>query len=239
MKTTMGCAALLAASLMWSGSALANHCHSGAFNGLYIGASVGYAGIDSDYLPQGQTGLSGDDGSVIVGGHVGYNLQCGQVVVGIEGDLSYLDLSSNAVAADLTAFRTNVDWLGTLRGRLGLVVHEGVMLYATGGVAWADRSHSVRDPGTISGIAFSQSDSDTATGFVVGGGIELLRHDRWLLRAEALYVGLGDESRTYSVTTGCGGVCTTNVKWEDDFVVARVGLSVKLGGHEHKYEPLK
>lgn len=240
MTTKPGTAALLAAALLWSGSALAEECHRGPFNGLYIGASAGYAGIESDFHPQGQAKLSGDGDGVIVGGHVGYNFQCGRVVIGVEGDLSYLDVTSKAVAADLTAFRSSVDWLGTLRGRLGVVVHESVMLYATAGVAWTDRTHSVSDPGTVSGIVFSQSNSDTATGYVVGGGVELLRHDdRWLLRAEALYVGLGDENRTYAVTTGCGGVCTTSVKWEDDFVVARLGLSVRLGGHEPKYEPLK
>lgn len=239
MRTQLGAAAALAAVLAWSGSAAAEHCHSGAFNGLYIGASVGYAGLDSDYAPEGQSKLSGDDGSVIVGGHVGYNMQCGRIVIGVEGDLSYLDLSSTATAADLTSFRSSVDWLGTVRGRLGLAVHDNVLLYATAGVAWADRTHSVSDPGTISGIVFSQSDGDTATGWVVGGGVELLHYDRWTIRAEALYVSLGDETRSYAVTTGCGGVCTTSVKWDDDLVVARIGLSLKLGGHEPHYQPLK
>ncbi len=130
-------------------------------------------------------------------------------------------------------------WLGTLRGRLGLAVHDSMLVYATAGLAWADRSQSVNDPGTISGISFSQSDGDTASGWVVGGGLELMHNDRWTVRAEALYVGLDSETRTYSVTAGCGSVCTTSVKWDDDFVVARLGLSLKLGGHEPAYQPLK
>ena len=74
MNRKSGAIALATAALMWSGAALADQCHTGAFNGLYIGASVGYAGLDSEQYPRGEPSLSSDDGSVIVGGHVGYNI---------------------------------------------------------------------------------------------------------------------------------------------------------------------
>lgn len=233
--------AIAAATLMWSGAALADACHYGPFNGAYIGASVGYAGLDADHTDvfSGDK-LSSDDGSVIIGGHVGYNMQCGRVVVGIEGDLSYLDLGSSVTDPfTQTNFQTKVDMLGTLRGRLGVTIHETTLLYATAGVAWADRTHHVIDPNSPGGF-FEQSDSDWATGFVVGGGIEFLRHDRWSLRAEVLWADLGDKERLYE-TTGCGDVpCEARVKWDDQIWTARVGLSLKLG-HEAppSYEPLK
>jgi outer membrane immunogenic protein len=238
MIKKLGKLALIAATVVWGGGAMAGECHSGAFNGPYIGASVGYVGVDADHSPEGQSKLSSDDGGVIAGGHIGYNMQCGRFVIGAEGDFSWTDLKSHATAADGTDFWTSVDWLATLRGRLGLVVHENVMLYGTAGVAWADRTHKLYDPGAPGG-PFSQSDSDTATGFVVGGGVEFLRHERWLFRAEVLYVGLDDDNRTYTITGGCGGTCTSRVKWEDDMVVARVGLSLKLGAEAPRYEPLK
>jgi len=230
--------AVAAASLMWSGAAFAHGCHSGPFNGVYIGASVGYAGLDSDQHPLGDPKLSSDDGGAIVGGHVGYNMQCGSVVIGVEGDLSYLDLESRAIDATQASFTTKVDALGTLRGRLGFAIHETTLLYATAGVAWADRTHHLVAPNAPGGL-FEQSDSDWATGFVVGGGIEFLRHDRWSLRAEVLWADLGDKDRTYTLTTGCGGVCEAHAKWDDEVVTARVGLSLKLGAEAPRYEPLK
>ena len=237
MKET-GVVAVAVASLLWSGAALADRCHSGAFNGVYIGASVGYAGLDSGQHPRDEPSLSSDDGGVIVGGHVGYNMQCGRVVVGIEGDLSYLDLETRATQPDQTSYTTTVDTLGTLRGRLGIAVHDTMMIYATAGIAWADRTHHLVAPNAPGGL-FEQSDSDWATGWVVGGGVEFLRHDRWTLRAEVLWADLGDESRTY-VVTGCGGVpCEAHAKWDDEVLTARVGLSMKIGGHEPRYEPLK
>lgn len=241
-KTTILAAA--AASLMWSGAALAHGCHNGPFNGLYIGASVGYAGLDSDQQPLGVPNRSSDDGGVIVGGHVGYNVQCGSVVIGVEGDLSYLDLESSATdpAPGMATYTTTVDMLATLRGRLGIAIHESTLLYATAGLAWADRTHHLVDPLAPGGL-FEQSNSDWATGFVVGGGIEFLRHDRWSLRAEVLWADLGDKDHTYTVTGGgcTPGPCETSVKWDDEIWTARVGLSLKLGADPVPvyHEPLK
>ena len=234
MIKQLGTLALVAATMVWGGSAAAD-CHKGAFNGLYIGASVGYAGLDADHLPQGQSKLSSDDSGVIAGGHIGYNMQCGRLVGGVEGDISYVDLESHATAADGTDFWTSIDWLATLRGRLGVAVHDSMLIYATAGVAWADRTHRVYDPNVL----FGQSDSDTATGWVVGGGVEFLRHDRWLFRAEVLYVGLEDKTHSYTISSTCGSTCTSSTKWEDDMIVARLGVSLKLGGDEPKYAPLK
>ena len=72
----------------------------------------------------------------------------------------------------------------------------------------------------------------------IGGGVEFLRHERWLLRAEALYVDLGSEKQDYTITT-CIGVCTTSVDWKDSFWTARVGLSYKFGGHAEHHESMK
>lgn len=238
MKRQTGAVALAMAVLLSSGAALADQCHSGPFNGLYIGATAGYAGLDSEQRPLGDPKLSSDEGSFIVGGHVGYNVQCGRVVVGVEGDLSYLDLETRATQPDLTSYTTSVEGLATLRGRLGVTVHPNMLIYATAGVAWADRTHHLVAPNTPGGF-FEQSDSDWATGWVIGGGVELLRDDRWSIRAEVLWADLGSEDRTY-IVTGCGGVpCTANVRWDDEILTARVGVSLKLGGPERHYEPLK
>ncbi|MEZ5854274.1 MAG: outer membrane beta-barrel protein [Hyphomicrobiaceae bacterium] len=237
--------ALAAAGMIWTGSAQANSqsCGSGPFAGLYIGASASYSSLDAEQSPAGEAKVSGDDDSFGAGGHVGYNFQCGRIVFGVEGDLNYAGLSarsSQTGVANPAYFRSEVDWYGTLRGRLGVMAAHNMMIYGTAGIAWADRSHWLSNPGAPGG-QFEQTDSDTAHGFVIGGGVELLRDERWTIRAEVLHVDLGQENHEYVVsTTGCGGgVCRANVGWDDTFWTARLGVSIKLGRSEPHYEPLK
>ncbi|HJU30510.1 MAG TPA: hypothetical protein VJ740_03615, partial [Hyphomicrobiaceae bacterium] len=125
-----------------------------------------------------------------------------------------------------------VDWFGTVRGRLGVLVHNHALVYATAGLAYADTTHTFAVPS----FPFSQSDDDFMVGYAIGGGVELLRDNRWLLRAEVLYVDLGEETHSYS-SGGCVP-CNGRTKWEDDFVVARLGLSYKLSEPE-RVVPLK
>jgi outer membrane immunogenic protein len=84
------------------------HSWSGMYGGIHVG------NVDAWW----------DDG--LVGGvQLGRNWQAGAIVYGIEGDLS---LSG----AD------GVDWLGSVRGRLGYLLSPSVLLYGTAGVGLVD-----------------------------------------------------------------------------------------------------
>ena len=114
---------------------------------------------------------------------------------------------------------------------LGVTVHDTILVYATGGLAYADVSHRLSDPTPPLGAPpFSQTNSSINTGWTIGGGLEFLRSERLLLRGEVLYVDPGNEMRTY-ILAGCA-LCTGTAKWEDSFWVARLGLSIKLGREE-------
>lgn len=212
-------------------------CQGGRFAGPYIGATVGLGQLRAEQSAVGEPDTSGRDTSFVGGLHVGYNLQCGSWVSGIETDINYGGLSADSSWPDPIFLRSDVDWFGTVRGRLGLVVHPGALLYVTGGLAYADVSHRLADPAPpLAAPPFSQTDSSVKVGWTVGGGIELLHAERWTLRGEVLYVDVGDESRTYTLTAGCVA-CTGTADWKDSFWVARVGLSLKLGHEEPR--PLK
>jgi outer membrane immunogenic protein len=160
------------------------------------------------------------------------------MVAGVEADINYADFSADSAWPGPIYLTSSLDWFGTVRARLGVTVHDNWLVYATGGLAYADVSHRLVDPAPPLGPApFVQTNSGSATGWTVGGGIEFLRTERWLLRAEALYVDLGSETHTYTITA-CGGGCTDTARWEDSFWVARLGLSLKLGERE-RYVPLK
>lgn len=206
----------------------ARRCGSGPFNGPYIGVAAGYANVGSNQESV-QTGatLSDDGGGATVGGLAGYNLQCGRFVIGIETDINWLDADTSATLANQT-FSTSYDYFGTLRGRVG-ITHENIMLYFTGGLAYAGLEHSLDAPR----LGIDQSDRATKLGYTIGGGLELSR-GHWSLRGEVLYVDLRDTTIDYTATLGCGTRCASTVRWEDDFVVGRVGLTFKL----HRDEPV-
>ncbi len=228
----MACTALA----LLAGPAAAN-CAGGPFAGPYIGGTVGYGHFRSEQSSPGDPSISGSDDAFVAGLHGAYNLQCGRVVVGVEADINYADFSADSAWPDPVYLTSSLDWFGTVRGKLGVTVHDHALIYVTGGLAYADVSHHLFVPTPPLGPAFSQTNSEFAAGWTVGGGIEFLRSERWLLRAEALYVDLGSETHTYTIT-GCGGTCTDTAKWDDSFWVARLGLTLKLGERE-RYVPLK
>lgn len=229
--------ALGAFLVLLTGAAAAQSCTGGPFEGPYIGANLGYGRVDTTQSSPGDPSASGSDSSVTAGGQVGYNRQCGHVVFGIEADFNYLGFEANSTAISggttVVNFKDEINWFGTVRGRMGVAVHDRTLLYATGGWAYADASRTFSVPS----VPFRQTDDDFKSGWTVGGGIELVHDVRWLLRAEALYVDLGNNTHSYSTTT-CTGICGGTAKWDDSFWVARLGLSYKFGVRE-PVPPLK
>lgn len=239
-------------------------CGNASFGGAYIGAAVGWARqraeITDETIGAPSSGLTfkDNDSSVTFGGYAGYNWQrcCSRLVVGIETDFNYINTSPTGIDAEppgsgglpeTTSLESTINWFGTLRGRAGFVVHDNLLLYATGGLAYASVDHTLRDdcvgcgdPGlpAVNLGAFSQSNDKTKLGWTLGGGGELLHDSHWVLRAEALYVDLGSETHTYTVTDGVD-TATAIAKWDDQFWVARLGVAYKFGDPDCCAAPLK
>jgi outer membrane immunogenic protein len=118
---------------------------------------------------------SGSD-AAIVGGTLGYNMQSGPWVFGLEGDMNWLSHTSAAV-------RNN--WLATVRGRVGYAMGAtgNIMPYITGGVAFGDISNSVAGVGMV---------SDSKAGWTLGGGLEAAISGPLTAKIEYLYVDLGE-----------------------------------------------
>jgi outer membrane immunogenic protein len=154
------------------------------WTGLYLGAQAGYGWGTSRHTNTNTLVTTGDfdtDG-FIGGGTLGYNFQSGQVVWGIETDMSYSDVSGTGFAACALGCRSSLDWLLTVRGRVGFDMN-GWMPYFTGGLAVADGFVSTNGAG---------SKSDTLTGWTIGGGLEIKLDRHWSVKTEYLYVDLGD-----------------------------------------------
>jgi outer membrane immunogenic protein len=155
----------------------------------------------------------------IGGGQIGYNWQTGQVVYGLEADFQGTNIkgsASNGGSAVPTGFAIftvntagtasqNLNFLGTLRGRLGWTPSNPWLLYVTGGLAYGHVETSVAftENITVLGLpnpsSFASSDQWRA-GWTVGGGLEWMLNQHWTIRGEYLYYDLGSVTVNNSMT---------------------------------------
>jgi outer membrane immunogenic protein len=192
----IACVALSAAG------AKAQVFNTGPWTGLYLGAHGGY-GWSRDASP--------DTDGWVGGLQVGYNLQLGQVVVGVEGDYTWGDLNGSSTVTSLP-LTGSVESMWSIRARLGVTLSNSVLLYGTAGYGGFDVSART----LISGVTFRADSSYDA--FVLGAGAELLLTRSIVLRMEGLhYIGDGKLS--------LGSLPSTS---DGDVTVLRAGVSYKF-----------
>jgi outer membrane immunogenic protein len=152
-------------------------------------------------VPTSSTGIAG-------GVQAGYLYQYDRVVGGFEVDLSGLSAVSNSTTAhsgnlngtsifssELNLLKQQVDWLVTVRPRLGYAF-DRVLVYGTGGLAVGGTRMETNMTFTCVGCTanYPGSGQTTMLGYAVGGGVEYAFADRWSVRSEALYWNLGTQN---------------------------------------------
>ncbi|WP_162826680.1 outer membrane protein [Pseudolabrys taiwanensis] len=154
------------------------------WTGFYVGVNGGYMRGTSQW-----TGGAGDfsvsPNGWMIGGTLGYNIQTGNWVWGVEGDIDYANLKGTTNGC--SSCTTKQTWLSTVRGRIGWAFDRW-MPYITGGGAFGNAYVS-----TAGG-----SVDRTKGGWTAGGGLEWAFADRWSAKAEYLYVDLGSASCGYA-----------------------------------------
>ena len=151
------------------------------WSGFYLGAMGGYAQENSSGIGT----LSGG----FAGGTAGYNWQMGNIVLGVEADAAWADIGARVGNPALSALETRIRDMGTVRGRVGYAFDQ-VLIYGTGGYAWADNRM------TASLLGVSVSDSHIHSGWTVGAGVEVMFAPKWSVKAEYLYRSF--QSETYN-----------------------------------------
>jgi len=114
------------------------------WSGLYFGGHVGFGRGHTDATVLDPTFIPGTNnfGGLIGGLQLGYNYVLpSRLLFGVEADVTFANaLDSNTLIAAIPSagadVREQMDFVGTLRGRVGVVL-DPWMLYATGGFAFA------------------------------------------------------------------------------------------------------
>ena len=231
------------------------------WTGFYIGGNGGYAwsansnrakldGTDIDSVFVGEfpqdvlfsdaTRKNFDSSGGFGGGQAGYNWQQGRAVFGVEADIQGSGVSGSTRlrvfpgdATDSASASSDLDWFGTVRGRLGYTF-DHTLIFATGGFAFGGVKDKLKLTDDDLNVVKVSKDK-TETGFVVGGGIEHALSPAWSVKAEYQYIDLGSTKLSASSVTA-DDTANASIDADHTYHTVRIGLNY----HIHQdYEPLK
>jgi outer membrane immunogenic protein len=215
------------------------------WNGFYVGFNVGgHIGTDKVSTlstpgprlePASAAGIDAgapttlNPAGIEGGMQAGYNWQFGRALIGIEADANWLGGTANNTFTFLPTNNTLTDsvsdqFLATGRARLGWVVWDRGLLYATGGVAVANVNFNDLRTG-LTGFAAGNAQTPHLVGWTAGAGFEYAFADRWTVKAEYLHVDLGSTVNVIPIDA-VANIAVTH-KYTDD--IARVGVNYLIG----------
>lgn len=190
------------------------------------------------------------------GGQLGYDWQLNpHWMTGVEADYQWSDFNGQGSSAfrlggvGTTAVNVNeaVKSFGTLRGRMGVIPVNWLLLYGTAGLAYGRVSESSNIPGVATGSetsggfsyhctsgsnCFAGSSTDTVWGWTAGAGFELALTGNLTFKTEILYVHMDAPGGT-SVAQGTTTTGPTPSSFAIGFApvrfaVGRAGLNFKF-----------
>jgi outer membrane immunogenic protein len=192
-----------------------------SWTGWYVGGNLGgkWAKTSTDTVNFGPNAAAGipagaslgigsfNPDTFMGGAQIGYNLQSGPAVFGLEADIDAQRWSSTQTLTAFAigtlfvpgdSFTVKSDWQGSVRGRLGYA-WDRTLLYVTGGLALTGVKTSSNF--VVFGIdpATAGSQTKTLAGATLGGGLEQMVTRNVSLGVEGRYSWYG--SQTFNTGT--------------------------------------
>jgi outer membrane immunogenic protein len=219
------------------------------FGGFYVGGQAGVANysntfndLDSfgvfqidPFLPQD---VSHTGRGALAGAQAGYNWQSGCTVFGIESDWAWTGAKASTVLSDGGGFppestdhitpTSKLRWFGTTRIRTGVVV-DNLLLYVTGGLAYANFKRDVLFFDDTGPKQETFSSNRTRFGWTAGAGTEWAINANWSLKSEFLYMAFQKDETTFTSQIISGVGTQFRLKNEDSVWVGRIGLNYRFG----------
>jgi outer membrane immunogenic protein len=202
-----------------------------SWTGCYIGGNIGggWASHSSNDVTGAVTGVVGADlgshtaSGFIGGGQIGCDYQAGVWVFGVQGMFDGAGMQgSNTDATGLFVVNSNIPWLATVTGRVGVTAAPTVLVYAKGGGAWVRDNYTVT---AVPGIALGNA-SSTPSGWTVGGGVEWAFAGNWTAFAEYDYLDFGTPGVNF---TPAVGAATFPINIKQNINSFMVGINYRFG----------
>lgn len=205
------------------------------WTGFYAGVNGGYGwgqdnqlGYADPAVPVTFGGVSPSGG--FGGAQFGYGWQglfgYGPLVLGVEADIQAGAIDGRGSDAAGDAFKSRLEDFGTVRGRIGYAM-DRTLVYFTGGFAYSSVRNEASISATTSGINPGSDflTNSSATGYVLGGGIEYKLNQSLSIKGEYQYINLGRNDPADTVN-GAGAYSANGGSVRDDaFHTVRVGLN--------------
>ncbi|ERF81337.1 porin family protein [Bradyrhizobium viridifuturi] len=200
---------------------------SGFYVGVFGGGGYGNHNLNNALGPAGFANYTINYSSTggIAGGELGYNVQSGNIVVGVEADGFWSGIKGSDVdqfnagtlpigSVDATSLRDGF----TLRARGGIAV-DRLLLFFTGGWAYGEFQHTNTDP--VFGVdRFSANRS----GLTAGGGIAYAITNNLIGKFEYRYYDFGRYERAAPLNAQIPYTV------DNTYSVVTLGLDYKFGG---------
>src|SRR5215475_9151133 len=186
------------------------------WSGLYLDANVGGAWSNRTLNIAG-TAWDDPGSTAFIGGfQLGYNLQAGHFLVGVEGDFDWASFGrpSFAVSSPLgpVQFSDRQKWISTVAARFGFASGR-LLAYGKVGGGWAQDDAALNFPhGT------NWAGSNTNGGWLFGGGLEYGLKPHWTVKLEYDYLNLGNWT-TPTVPV---------VSWRRDTQMVKLGMNYEF-----------
>jgi outer membrane immunogenic protein len=200
-----------------SAPALAQSTSPQTWTGAYVGVNLGAGLGDLSYPFTGTSAATSNaiagkfkqsSSGGLIGGQIGYDYQLRNgVVLGLVADLDGSSISGDSNVSSLDSagnvysnrLKTQIDALGTVRGRIGVPMFGGRLLpYVTGGLAYGGVSTTAGQVCSAcasgAGVSNYASQYDNRTGWAVGAGADYALSHHLSLRTEYLYTDLGRQT---------------------------------------------
>jgi opacity protein-like surface antigen len=220
----------------------------GSYVGFHVGGALGLVDVDDPY----GASIYGDTvraPGALVGGQLGYNWQRGELVYGLEADLSWAAMYGTktcfAYSGDFISSNCGAltDAMGTLGGRLGwtLPFDDRTLVYGKAGLALAHTGTGAMP----SGGAGLPGGGERAwhRGWTLGAGVERAMPSNWTVKAEYAYLGFGNES--FSAPASLTGELLTptsaaGTSFSQDIHQFKIGMNYAFGdGRSPTREPAR
>lgn len=185
------------------GSALAQ-TGSGNWTGPYVGVDLGYAGGDDQASEvNGQRFYIADLDGVSGALHLGWQLQRGRVVAGVEAEAGYSG-AGNSISRDFgsgtVTSGADLGTFGSVAARIGFAPSDRWLLFGKMGAAVTELTATTTQScptadlcdGAQSSTESVAVNDDVAWGLMLGAGVEHRLGERWSARLSYTYTDYND-----------------------------------------------
>ena len=174
------------------------------WSGLYLGANIGGAWSNDD--PSSTTFIGGFQ--------LGYNLQAGHFLVGVEGDFDWASFDHPNFTAlsplGPVQFSDSQKWISTVAARFGFL-YGRLLAYGKVGGGWAHDNATLNFPNGTNW-------ANTNGGWLFGVGLEYGLKPNWTVKVEYDYLNLGDWTSS----------TVPAVSWRRDTQMVKLGMNYKF-----------